>query len=65
MDHQKVLPLLNKASDSKIVTRKWNSINDQSKENYDLGNKINLCDYNDADILKRSDIITTLYNDLT
>lgn len=39
MDHQKVLPLLNKASDSKIVTRKWNSINDQSKENYDLGNK--------------------------
>ena len=27
MEHQKVLNLLNEASDSKFVTRKWNTIN--------------------------------------
>ena len=56
---------MNEASDSKFVTRKWNTVNDQSNANYDAGNEIiyntkvlksNLCDYNDANILVRSNI---------
>ena len=39
-EHQKILNLLNKLSDSRFVTRKWNIINDQSNANYDIGNKI-------------------------
>ena len=39
------------------MTRKWNIVNDNSKENYDAGSEImcnikvtisNICDYNDA-----------------
>ena len=30
MEHQNILNLLNEASDSKFVTRKWNIVNDQS-----------------------------------
>ena len=30
MEHQKILNLLNEASDSKFVTRKWNTDNDKS-----------------------------------
>ena len=67
MEHQKTLNLLNEASDSKFVTRKWNinDINDNSKTNYDAANEItyntevsksSLCDYNDAYILVRGDI---------
>ena len=54
MEHKKILNLLNEASDSKFMTRKWNIFNDQSYENHDVGNEIievlnsNLCDYNDA-----------------
>ena len=53
MKHQKILNLLNKASDSKFITRKWDYVNDPSNENYDPGNEIiyntellksNLCD---------------------
>ena len=53
MEHQKILNLLNEASNSKFVTRIWNIVNDQSNANYDVGNKIiynikvlksNLCD---------------------
>ena len=53
MGHQKILNILNKANQSKFVTRKWNIANDQSNANYVLGNKIiyntevlksNLCD---------------------
>ena len=29
MEHQKILDLLNEASNSKFVTRKWNIANDQ------------------------------------
>ena len=29
MEHQEMLNLLNEASDSKVVTRKWNFVNDQ------------------------------------
>ena len=35
MESQKILNLLNKASDSKFVTRKWNFVNDNSKANYE------------------------------
>ena len=57
MEHQKILSLLNEASDSKCVKRKWNIVNDNSKSNYDATNEIiyktevlnpYLCDYNDA-----------------
>ena len=65
MEHQKIINLLNKASDSKFVARKWNIVNDQSNTNYDVGNEIicytevlkcNLCDCHDAYILVRGDI---------
>ena len=62
MEHQKILNLLNEASDSRFVTKTWNVVNDQSNSNYDVGNEIiynaevlksNLCDNNDASILVR------------
>ena len=65
MKHQKLLNLLDEASDSKFVTRKWNIVNDQSNTSYDIGNEIiyntevlksNFCDYNDAYLLVRDDI---------
>ena len=65
MEHQKLLNLLNKASDSKFVTRKWNIINDQSISNFDVWNKIiyttevlnsNHCNYNDPASLVRGGI---------
>ena len=31
MEHQIILNLLNEASDSKFVTRKWNIVNDSLK----------------------------------
>ena len=40
MEHQKILSLLNEANDSKVVTRKWNIVNDNSKANYDVPNEI-------------------------
>ena len=57
--------LLNEASDSKFVTRKWNIINDQSNANDNAENetiyntevlKSNLCDYNDAYVLVEGNI---------
>ena len=42
MEHQKILNLLNEASDSKFVTRKWNIVNDQSNANYDVENEISI-----------------------
>ena len=36
----KILNLLNEASDFKFVTRKWNTVNDQSNVNYDVRNEI-------------------------
>ena len=65
MEHQKILNLLNEASDSKFVIRKWNIVNDQSNTNYDVGDEINynaevlnLCAFNYANISVRDDIIT-------
>ena len=40
MEHQKILNLLNKANDSKFVTRKWNIVNDNSQRNYNVANEI-------------------------
>ena len=40
MEHQKVLNLLKEVNDSKFATRKWNTVNDNSKENYNVGNEI-------------------------
>ena len=68
MEHQKILNLLNEASDSKFVTRKGNIVNDQSNANYDVGNEIiynteilksNLRDFNDAYILGKGDVTVT------
>ena len=68
MENQKILNLLNEASDSKFLTRKWNIGNDNSKTNYDAANEItyntevlksNICDYNDAYILVKGDITIT------
>ena len=65
MEHQRILSSLSKANNSRVVTRKWNIVNDQSNENWDIGNDIiynteviksNLCDYNYAYILKRVSI---------
>ena len=53
------------------MKRKWNIVNDQSNENYDVRNEIiyntkflksNVCDSNDAYILVRGDITTTAHN---
>ena len=40
MEHQKVLNSLNEVSDSKFVTRNWNTVNEQSNANYSAGNEI-------------------------
>ena len=40
MKHQKILNFLNKANDSKFVTKKWNIVNDNSKANFERGNEI-------------------------
>ena len=65
MKQQKILNWLNEANDCKLVTRKWNIVNDSSKSNYDATNEItynteilesNLRDYNDAYILVRDDV---------
>ena len=57
MEYQELLNLLNQSNDYKFVTRKWNTVNDQSNSNYDAGNeticnaevlKSNLFYYNDA-----------------
>ena len=66
MEHWKILTLLNEVSDSKFVSRKWNTGKDQSNANYDAGNEIiyktevlksNLCDYNDGYIVVTDGII--------
>ena len=65
MEHQTILNLLNDASDSKFVTRKWNVIYDNSNANNAERNentnntevlKSSFCDQNDAYILVRDDI---------
>ena len=71
MEHQKILNLLNEASDSKFVAKKWNIVNDPSNANYYPRNEIiyntevlksNLCDYKGAYILVRGNIVTAAHN---
>ena len=68
MEHQKILNLLTEANNSKFVTVKWNTFNDNSKANDNTANEIiyntevlksNLCDYNDAYILVKGDVTVT------
>ena len=66
MEHQKVLNLLNEASNSRFVMRTWNIVNDQSiSTNYSAGNDIiystevlksYLPNYNNVHILVRGNI---------
>ena len=65
MESRKILNLLNEATHSKSVTRKWNMVNDQSNANQAVGNEIiyskevlksNLCNLNNAYVLGRGDI---------
>ena len=74
MECQKILNLLNEASDSRFMSRKWNIVNDQSSANYDIENEIiynkevlksSLSDYNNAYILLRGDIVTTAHDNPT
>ena len=60
-----MLNLNNEINYSKFVTRRQNTVNDNSKSSYDATNestynteilKSNLCDYNDVYILVRGDI---------
>ena len=37
MENQKILSLLNEASDSKFVRRTWNILSDQLNASYDVG----------------------------
>ena len=64
-EHLKTLNLLREASDSRFTAKALNIINDQSNTNYSLENKLiyttevlkfDLCDYNYAHILVRSDV---------
>ena len=68
MQHHKILNLLNEASDSKFLSRKWNVVADNSKANHAVGDNIiyntevlksDLCDYNDFYILVLGDITIT------
>ena len=65
MEHQEISNLLNKSSNSKLVTKNKNIVNDQMNTNYNAENviiyntevlKSNLCNYKDAYILVRGDI---------
>ena len=65
MKHQKILNLLNEASDFQLMIRKWNIANNKLNVNFDVGNYIvynagvlkpKLCDYNNTYILVRGNI---------
>ena len=71
MERQELLNFLNGTSDSKLVTRKWNIVIDQSNANYDVGNEIiyntevlksNLCCCINVYILVTGDISITKSN---
>ena len=71
MGTSKILNLLNETDDSKLLTRKWNIVNNHSNLNYDAGNEViyktevsksNLCDYNNAYVLVRRDITIVGHN---
>ena len=76
MEFQKTVNLLDTNSDDKdlprFVTKKWVEVYDQSEENYDVNKKIriktsmlrsDLCDFSDAYIVVKGDIILEGDND--
>ena len=56
MEYQKTLNLLNEANNSKFVSRKQNTVNDQSNANYDVENKV----INNSEVLKFLIIVITM-----
>ena len=56
MEYQKTLNLLNEANNSKFVSRKQNTANDQSNANYDVENKI----IDNSEVLKFLIIVMTM-----
>ena len=40
MENQKILAILNEANASKLATRKWTIVNDNSNGNNNVGNEI-------------------------
>ena len=56
MEYQKTLNLLNEANNSKFVSRKQNTVNDQSNANYDVENKI----IDNSEVLKFLIIVMTM-----
>ena len=69
MGHQKILNLLNKALDSKFVTRNWNIVNDQSNANYSVGNQIIYSTevevLNSKEALNQKDAYNSVNSDIT
>ena len=70
MEFQKIVNFLDATSDNKdlpkFVTKKWVEVYDQSQENYDVNKEIriktsmlrsDLCDYSDAYIIVKGNII--------
>ena len=56
MEYQKTLNLLNEAKNSKFVSRKQNTVNDQSNANYDVENKV----IDNSEVLKFLIIVITM-----
>ena len=40
MEHQKMSNLLTEENDCKFITRKWNTVNDNSQANYNVSSEI-------------------------
>ena len=60
MEHQNILNLFKKSSDSKLVTKTWNFVSELIYSTETL--KSNLCDYNDAYILVKGKITIIGHN---
>ena len=76
MEFQKIVNLLDTTSDDKdlprFVTKKWIEVYDQSEKNYNVNKEIrikismlrsDLCDFSDAYIVVKGEIIVTNPND--
>ena len=67
MEHQEILNSLTEAGDSKVAARKWNIVYELEKEiiyNTEVLTS-NLCDYNDAYVWVKGNIVTTSHNNPT
>ena len=76
MEFQKIVNFIGTTSDNKdlptFVTKKWIEVYDQSEGNYNVNKKIriktsmlrsDLCDFSDAYIVVKGDIIVTVFGD--